>query len=193
MNLHEGAVRMPSMRANEFKALLDKRPFRPFRVCITSGQHVDVIRPDAAILAHSSFMAAIRPNKLGIAQGGVAMYHFADVAKIVYLKIRPPRNVRHARTQSVPVAGRRPPLHASEFRKILNRRPFEPFRVHITSGETVDIRHPEQAVVSTSMFAFAVGRRKDVVTDVGWYNLIHVVKVVPLKTSRKRNRRQSSA
>jgi hypothetical protein len=183
---------MPFMRADQFRTLLDARPFRAFRVWITSGQTVDVIRPGTAIVAHTSFMAAIRPNRLGIAQGGVAMYRFSDVARITYLKTSPPRE-RRARTRCAPATGRRTRMRADEFRKILARRPFEPVRVLITSGETVDIRHPEQAVVSASMFAFATGPRKHVVTDLGWYSLAHVVKVVPLNSLRRRNRRQSSA
>lgn len=72
------------MRADEFRALLDERPFKPFRVLITSGQHVDVFHPEAAIVARSYFAAAVRPNKQGIAQGGVALYDLIHVVKITY-------------------------------------------------------------------------------------------------------------
>jgi hypothetical protein len=81
-------------------------------------------------------------------------------------------------------------MSGEELRRILRRRPFKPVRVHISSGETVDLRHPEEALVSQSTFAFATGPLHN---DVGWYNLIHVVKVVPLTRSRKRHRRQSGS
>ena len=76
------------MNAREFKELLDKRPFRPFRVLITSGQYVNVMHPEAAIVGRSDFMAAIRPDKRGIAQGGPAVYSLIHVVKITNLKGR---------------------------------------------------------------------------------------------------------
>ncbi len=85
-------------------------------------------------------------------------------------------------------------MRANDFRKFLDHRPFEPIRVLISSGQTVDIRHPEQAMVARSMFVFATGPRREVVEDFGWYNLIHVVKIVPLiALGRRRTRRKGSA
>ncbi len=85
-------------------------------------------------------------------------------------------------------------MRAEDFREFLHRRPFEPFRVYISSGETVDIPHPEMALLSRSMFAFAVGPRRGVVVEMGWYNLIHVVKIVPLSAlGRRKSRRKGSA
>jgi hypothetical protein len=85
-------------------------------------------------------------------------------------------------------------MRAEDFSRFIDRRPFEPIRVTISSGETVDLRHPEQVLLMPSMFAFATGPRKGVVTDHGWYNLAHVVKVSPLSSVKRRGpRRQSSA
>jgi hypothetical protein len=178
------------MRAAEFRALLHRIPFRPFRVGLASGQHVDVVRPDAAIVAGHLFAVGIRPDRNGIAQGGVFFYNLVDIRRTRFLKA--PR-VRLGRKPRAPLPARRPPMRADEFRKLIYRTPFEPVRVYITSGETVDIRHPEQVFVLRSMFAFGTGPRKGIITDFGWYSLIHVVKVLPLKEIRRRGRRQSSA
>jgi hypothetical protein len=75
---------MNSMRADEFKAILDRRPFRPVRVMITSGQYVDILHPEAVIVARSYFVAAVRPNRQGISQGS-AWYSLIHVVKVIPL------------------------------------------------------------------------------------------------------------
>jgi hypothetical protein len=84
-------------------------------------------------------------------------------------------------------------MRANELKEILSRRPFRPIRLLITSGETVDIRHPEQAMVWGGTVAFGIGPKPDVVEHIGWYNLIHVVKVISLDAVRKRRRRKKRA
>ena len=42
-------------------------------------------------------------------------------------------------------------MRPDEMKAILDRRPFEPVRLHISSGQTVDIKHPEMAIVSRSL------------------------------------------
>jgi hypothetical protein len=34
----------------------------------------------------------------------------------------------------------------TDFAEWLQRRPFRPFRIHVTDGSTYDIRHPDQVV-----------------------------------------------
>ena len=81
-------------------------------------------------------------------------------------------------------------MRFDDFKDILGRKPFRPVRIYITSGETVDIRHPEQVFVTRSAFAFAIGPRVGVIEEIGWYSLIHVVKIVPLSTVRGRRSRR---
>jgi hypothetical protein len=76
---------MKPMRADEFRALLDEHPFRPFRVLISSGQYVDITHPEAALVGHSYFAAARRPNRRGIGHE-LAVYSLIHVVKITYLK-----------------------------------------------------------------------------------------------------------
>jgi len=85
-------------------------------------------------------------------------------------------------------------MRPDELKTLLERRPFEPFRMIISSGEHVDVRHPEMAIVARSYVAAAVRPRKGIAEHVAWYSLIHVVKVVPLgDLRRRRSRRKRTA
>jgi len=85
-------------------------------------------------------------------------------------------------------------MRYDEFKGSLDERPFKPVRIFITSGQTVDVRHPEQVLIARSMFAFAVGPKKGLPEHIGWYSLIHVVKVLPLKVvERRKIQRKGSA
>ena len=85
---------MRKMEARELKAFLKRRPFKPFRIRISSGQYVDIRRPDLFILGRTFFAAARRPDERGIAMGGVAVYYLIDVVKITTLKSRKPKGRR---------------------------------------------------------------------------------------------------
>ncbi len=72
-------------------------------------------------------------------------------------------------------------MRAVELRELLDRRPFEPIRLHISSGQTVDIKHPEMAFVTRSLVFVGVTDSDDRVADYGiFYNLLHGVKIEPL-------------
>lgn len=50
-------------------------------------------------------------------------------------------------------------MSATELRELLNRDPFEPFRVHLTSGTSYDIRDPNSmAVGKNRAFVFFTDR-----------------------------------
>jgi hypothetical protein len=80
-------------------------------------------------------------------------------------------------------------MRADELQKMLNQRPFEPLRLHISGGETADIRHPELAIVGRSLVFVARGRNNQadaeakpgqIVNHAAHYNLLHVVKIEPI-------------
>lgn len=79
-------------------------------------------------------------------------------------------------------------MRAAEMRQILDRRPFEPIRIHISSGQYVDVRHPEMALVSRSLIAVGVKPANGVAEHMVWYNLLHVVKIEPLNGKRSPSR-----
>ncbi len=39
----------------------------------------------------------------------------------------------------------------ADFRELLQREPFQPFRLHLSNGTTYEIRHPELAVLRFSV------------------------------------------
>jgi hypothetical protein len=78
---------------------------------------------------------------------------------------------------------------SDDFRAILNSHPFKPFRICMSNGEHIDVRHPEMATVLPSVVRFEIGGPSDEVGR-GWYNLIHVVKIVELNGRPKRRRRR---
>jgi hypothetical protein len=42
-------------------------------------------------------------------------------------------------------------MAANDFRGLLRRRPFEPFRIHLTDGTVYEVRHPEMAMLTLSV------------------------------------------
>ena len=80
-------------------------------------------------------------------------------------------------------------MRADELRALLDRRPFEPIRLHISSGQTVDIKHPEMAFVTRSLVVVGVTASGERVADYAvHYNLLHVVKIEPLDGGRPKRR-----
>jgi hypothetical protein len=75
-------------------------------------------------------------------------------------------------------------MRAEELREIPDRRPFEPIRLHVSSGQTVDVTHPEAAIVTRSLVAVGLGG-PGVHEAIIHHNLPDIVKIEPL------NRRQS--
>lgn len=81
-------------------------------------------------------------------------------------------------------------MRADEMRKLLDRRPFEAIRLYISSGQTVDIRHPEMAFVTRSLVFVGVTDSDERVADYGvFYNLLHVVKIEPLNDTKPKRRK----
>ena len=39
----------------------------------------------------------------------------------------------------------------NDFRELLTRAPFEPFRIHLSNGMSHEVRHPEMAAVKLSV------------------------------------------
>jgi hypothetical protein len=41
-------------------------------------------------------------------------------------------------------------MNADAIREMLGREPFQPFAIHLSSGETHDVRHPECLIVGAN-------------------------------------------
>lgn len=77
-------------------------------------------------------------------------------------------------------------MSQNDILEMLRRRPFEPFRIHLTDGSTYDIRHPEMMVVDRSKafvffppadMALPAVERYEVVS------LLHMTRLEPLQHS----------
>lgn len=69
------------------------------------------------------------------------------------------------------------------FRDLLRQRPFRPFRLVMSSGESYDVRHPEMAWVTHNDIFVGVDQAEDgIPADARIYPLLHVTAVEPLPT-----------
>ena len=60
----------------------------------------------------------------------------------------------------------------------LKRRPFEPFTMHLSSGERVRVDHPDAAVPGTNA-VLVVYKRRGRLSGFVHFSLLHVVKIEP--------------
>jgi hypothetical protein len=75
--------------------------------------------------------------------------------------------------------------------KLLERRPFKPFRITTTSGDSYEVRHPEAAIAGRRIIAVwlpplpAFGAWPPEFdpseADVAWVDMIHIVHILPIR------------
>jgi hypothetical protein len=65
-------------------------------------------------------------------------------------------------------------MNAEAIRELLRHQPFEPFEVHMTSGEVHLIRHPEQAFLAGTRLLIYFPE-----TDrLAWGSLLHIANLL---------------
>jgi hypothetical protein len=73
----------------------------------------------------------------------------------------------------------------------LRYRPFQPFRIHLTTGITFDVRHPDQAVADRSTVAISVPAASVTGTESFQHDitisLTHIVYLEPIVTTQGGN------
>jgi hypothetical protein len=65
----------------------------------------------------------------------------------------------------------------------LRKRPFEPFRIHLTDGTVYDVRHPDLVMVGEHFLVVGLPRSADAAPLIDRYEtaaLMHVVRLVPI-------------
>ena len=83
------------------------------------------------------------------------------------------------------------------FRDMLAQRPFKPFRLVMSSGQTYEVRHPEMAMLTRSDILVGVGDTDEgIAAEFKICSLLHVTSIEPLgsrssgaKGRASRNRR----
>jgi hypothetical protein len=67
------------------------------------------------------------------------------------------------------------------FRELLTKRPFQPFRLVMSSGNTYDVRHPEMAMLTRSDILVGVDETEEgVPAEFKICSLLHVSAIEPL-------------
>ena len=67
------------------------------------------------------------------------------------------------------------------FRNLLTQRPFKPFRLVMSSGQTYDVRHPETAMLTKTDILVGVDTADDgVPAEFQICSLLHVSAIEPL-------------
>jgi hypothetical protein len=70
------------------------------------------------------------------------------------------------------------------FRDLLGRRPFQPFGLVMSSGQSYDVRHPEMAFLSRTSIYVAIDEADDgVPSDFKICSLLHVTAIEPLNAA----------
>jgi len=70
------------------------------------------------------------------------------------------------------------------FRHLLTQRPFQPFRLVMSSGQAYDVRHPEMALLTRTDILVGVDEADDgVPAEFQICSLLHVTAVEPLALS----------
>ncbi len=70
------------------------------------------------------------------------------------------------------------------FRELLSQRPFQPFRLVMSSGQTYEVRHPEMAWLTRTDLLVGVGETDEgVPAEFRICSLLHVATIEPLGVS----------
>jgi hypothetical protein len=70
------------------------------------------------------------------------------------------------------------------FRDLLAQRPFKPFRLVMSSGQTYEVRHPETAMLTRTSILVGVDEEDDgVPAEFKICSLLHVTAIEPLSIS----------
>ena len=71
-------------------------------------------------------------------------------------------------------------MTVQSFRDLLTRRPFEPFRVVMSSGQTYEVRHPEMAWLTRTTLYVGTGGAEGVPDEAFMLSLLHIASIEPL-------------
>jgi hypothetical protein len=70
------------------------------------------------------------------------------------------------------------------FRELMTQRPFQPFQLVMSSGQTYDVRHPEMALLTRSDMLVGIDETNEgVPAHFKICSLLHVTPVEPLSPS----------
>jgi hypothetical protein len=72
-------------------------------------------------------------------------------------------------------------MSAAAIKERLSRRPFDPFRLKMSSGDQYEVCHPEMALLLRSgLYVALPAAADDLPSDAVWCSLLHVTSIDPL-------------
>jgi hypothetical protein len=69
------------------------------------------------------------------------------------------------------------------FRDLLAQRPFKPFRLVLSSGQTYEVRHPEMAFLTKTALLVGTDVDDGVPAEFKICSLLHVTAIEPISTT----------
>jgi hypothetical protein len=73
------------------------------------------------------------------------------------------------------------------FRELLSQKPFKPFRLVMSSGQTHDVRHPEMALLTRTSILVGIDQTDEgVPAEFKICSLLHVTAIEPLNSTESR-------
>lgn len=77
-------------------------------------------------------------------------------------------------------------MNVQDFRDLLAARPFRPFRLVMSSGQSYEVRHPEVAMVTKSDLVIGVDIEEDEIpARFKICSLLHVTAIEPLESAAR--------
>jgi hypothetical protein len=70
-------------------------------------------------------------------------------------------------------------MTVEEVHEFLHARPFQPFRVVMSSGEAYEVRHPEMAMLTRAAVILGVGEHRGFPRGHRTLSLLHVTAIEP--------------
>jgi hypothetical protein len=74
-------------------------------------------------------------------------------------------------------------MTAEALRDWMQRRPFAPFRITMSSGDAYEIRHPEMAFLTRAEIIIGLGERGGIPSRHRTVSLLHVTAAEPIDSS----------
>ncbi len=76
------------------------------------------------------------------------------------------------------------------YKELLTRRPFQPFRIVMSSGERYEVRHPEMAWLTRTALYVSTDVDEDGIPEEppAYCSLLHITAVEPIRNGRQRKK-----
>jgi hypothetical protein len=75
-----------------------------------------------------------------------------------------------------------PDMTLQTFREMLTRRPFQPVKLTLSSGQTFEIRHPEMALLTRTSILIGTDLQDGIPAEFKIVSLLHVASMEPLSS-----------